>query len=109
MTKSQFSAIYMQYYVLFNTTVAVSFLLLNEIHNLSNNFMFSKLTLSNEKDLNILWQCVSSDYLAAFSVMDECLTLWSELWFSSQERLSSVSSGTTVSRLNGDGIAWKHA
>lgn len=54
MTKSQFSAIYMQYYVLFNTTVAVSFLLLNEILNLSNNLMFSKLTLSNEKDLNIL-------------------------------------------------------
>lgn len=54
MTKSQFSAIYKQYYVLFNTTVAVSFLLLNEIHNLSNNFMFSKLALSNEKDLNIL-------------------------------------------------------
>lgn len=54
MTKSQFSANFMQYYFVFNTMVAVSFLLLNEILNLPKDFMFPKLKLSNEKDLYIL-------------------------------------------------------
>lgn len=43
MTKSQFSAIYMQYYFVFNAVVTVHFLLLNEILNFPKDFIFFRI------------------------------------------------------------------